>query len=96
MTYNAKEMGFRAYSIREIKHIPKRKMAKELKMSPSTLTRFENGEYPIQLSKLIDICNILDISLGILLCDELFSDFTPEECLDLDQFMKYLVSLRKS
>jgi transcriptional regulator with XRE-family HTH domain len=95
MTYNAKEMGFRAYTIRKIKHISKRKMAKELKMSPSTLTRFENGEYSIQCSKLINLCDILDISFGILLCDELFSGLTPEECLDLDHFMKYLVSLRK-
>ncbi len=38
MTYNAKEMGCRAYAIRKIKHISKQKMAKALKMSPSTLT----------------------------------------------------------
>lgn len=94
--------GRRIKEYRESKHFTQEYMAKELDIAPNHYGRIERGENACTLSKLIQICNILEITpndvLASLIITKENSLETEVQKLSLNdkeivlKFVEYLIS----
>jgi len=95
MKYDEIAIGNRAYIARKSKNLKQIELSNALGMHQATYSKFENGRYDISLSELVKLCSFLDVPITWLLGVDIIAGFTDSECLELEKFKKYLISLRK-
>lgn len=95
MKYDAVAIGNRAYEARKNKNIKQNDMSAALGIAQSSYSRFELGQYDIPISKLMLVCEILDISVSWLIGEDIIPQLTDRECLELENYKKYLISKRE-
>lgn len=60
--------------IRELKKITQKSLYEHINKSQATLSRYENGQSPMSIDTLFDICQFLDIPLEIMIAKDLSYD----------------------
>ena len=93
--YDGIAIGNRAYTARNNKNLKQKTISAELGIHQATYSKFELGQYDIHLSELIKLCEILDISISWLLGSDSVPQLTDSECLELENYKKYLIGKRK-
>jgi transcriptional regulator with XRE-family HTH domain len=92
--YDPVAIGARALSARENKNVTQTEISEALGISQATCSKFENGTYDMPLSKLIKFCNYLNISLLWLVGDNSLPQLTDKERLELENYIKFIISKR--
>jgi len=67
MGRNLVDIGDRAYSARVNKRIKQEHLSESLGIAQSSYSRFENGTYDMPITKIMELCDLLDISVMWLL-----------------------------
>ncbi len=93
MGYNAYEVGQRASSARRDKNISQLEISEQLKISQTTLSRFENGIGYLSLENAVKLCELLDVPLLWLVGDQ-SAHLTSDEHRALEQYKQFLVNKR--
>jgi transcriptional regulator with XRE-family HTH domain len=74
MGHNLKDIGERAYISRAMKHLAQKYVSGAIGIAQSTYSSFESGEYDMPISKLMLLCDVLDIDILWLLYGENVQD----------------------
>ena len=88
-------IGNRAYEARKIKGLKQHEISSVLGIHQATYSKFELGQYDMPLSQVVKLCEILDISVSWLINENIIPQLTDSECLELENYKKYLISKRK-
>ncbi|HWT74335.1 MAG TPA: helix-turn-helix transcriptional regulator [Mobilitalea sp.] len=94
MKYDSLTIGARALSARNNKNITQTELSEHLGISQATISKFENGTSDIPSSKLFELCNYLGISLFWLVGDNSLPQLTDTERLELENYIKFIISKR--
>lgn len=94
MKYDAYSIGQRAFNARHNKNIKQKEMSEVLDIAQSSYSRFENGQYDLPLSKVIQLCDYLGISVSWLVNEPGAAKLTEQELIELEQYKNYLISKR--
>lgn len=93
--YDKYAIGNRACGVREKKNLKQEDISKALGIHQATYSKFENGRYSLRTSQLIELCNILDVSVSWLIGEDSLPQLTDEERLDVENYIKFIISKRK-
>jgi transcriptional regulator with XRE-family HTH domain len=63
MEYDIKEIGERAYQARTRQHIKQTLVSDAIDIPQSTYSRFENGLYDLQITKILKLCDTLNVDI---------------------------------
>jgi transcriptional regulator with XRE-family HTH domain len=94
MKYDAFAIGMRALNVREDKKIIQYEISQALGIHQATYSKFENGRYDMPISEIIKLCDYLDIQVSWLIGENGLPYLTENERIELDKFLKYLISKR--
>jgi len=94
MDYDAYEIGLRAYNARLSLSKKQSDVSEKLNISQSTYSRFESGKYDMPLSKVIELCNYLGVSVSWLIGEQSLPQLTNSELLEIEKFSRYLIDRR--
>lgn len=95
MDHNLQAIGNKIYTLRKSKDLTQKEMCKKLKIRQSSFSRLESGHYDIPYTKLLKLCEILDISISWLSGENNIPQLTDTERLEVENYIKYIVSKRK-
>ena len=110
MTLSASIIGKRLQEARNKKGYKQNYVAEKVDLSDQHLSRIENGSKPIYLHKLVQICDLLDISIIELLSEaespisqasavasfsEIIRDCSPETIADILNTCKTMAEIEK-
>lgn len=82
-------IGKRIHDIRESRNITQEYLAEKVQVSPTSISRLENGHLMVKLETICNIAQVLDVGLQDLLCD-LFT-YTKEN-LQLQEELQYCIT----
>jgi transcriptional regulator with XRE-family HTH domain len=94
MKYEPLAIGNRVLNVRNSKNVTQLELSEVLGISQATYSKFENGIYDMPLSKLLILCDYLDISLLWLVGDNSLPQLTDTERLDIENYIKFIISKR--
>jgi transcriptional regulator with XRE-family HTH domain len=94
MKYNAYEIGLRAYNARHNKNMNQAEISEALGIGQSSYSRFETGQGELPLSKIIELCDYLGITVSWLVGENNIPQLTDNERLELENYKNYLISKR--
>lgn len=94
MKYDPIGIGTRALNARKNKNMAQTEISEALDISQAAYSKFENGTYDMPLSKLLKLCDYLNISLFWLVGDNNLPQLTDAERLELDNYIKFLIIKR--
>lgn len=94
MKYDAYETGLRAYNQRQSLSKKQSEVSEVLGISQATYSRFETGQGDLPVSKFVKLCDYLGVSVSWLIGEKSIPKLTDSECLEVENFKKYLISKR--
>lgn len=94
MQYDAYKIGNRARDARENKNMIQFELSEALGIHQATYSKFENGRYDMPISELIKLCDYLDISVAWLIGENTLPYLDVNERIELNKFLKHLMSKR--
>ena len=95
MEYDAFAIGARAFQIRENKNMKQSELSQVLGIHQATYSKFENGRYDMPTSKLIKLSDYLGVPVSWLVGEKSIPHLTDRECLEVENYKKFLISKRK-
>ena len=87
---NQKEIGLLIAKLRKKKKLTQEQLAEQLHVTNKTISRWENGNYMPDLSLLIPLCNILEITV-----DELLQANIKEKTNNHEEIIIYAIKKEK-
>ena len=88
------EIGRRAYAARTKLNLKQSDVAAVIGIHQTTYSRFENGEGDITAINVIKLCEILKIYPSWLLGETSIPQLTDSECLEIENYKKYIIDRR--
>lgn len=95
MEHDLQIIGSKIYAARKNKNLNQEDICDMIDIRQSTFSRLESGQYDIPYTKLVKLCEILDISISWLSGENSLPQLTDRECLELEEYRKFLISKRK-
>lgn len=94
MEYDGMSIGTRAFEARRNKNLKQSDVSKIIGIAQSSYSRFELGQYDMPISKIIKLCEILDISVAQLIGEDIITDPSDTERQLVDNILRYIKSIR--
>jgi transcriptional regulator with XRE-family HTH domain len=94
MQYDLSKIGKRAYNARLNKNISQIELSEAIGISQSACSKFENGVSDLPLLKILMMCEYLGISISWLVDDNNIPRLTDIERLELENYIKFIISKR--
>jgi transcriptional regulator with XRE-family HTH domain len=94
MDYDQIALGKRLQYLRASRNLTQKAIGSILGIDQSTYSRMENGVYDAPLSILYKISKYYNVSVIWLLGENSIPDLTDSERLDVEKFIKYIISIR--
>lgn len=94
MSYNQIAIGQRLQNLRAKRQLSQKEVSANIGIDQSTYSRLENGMYDMPLSVLFNISNYYGVSIKWLLGIDSIPELTDSECLELEKYKRYIISLR--
>ena len=88
------KMGNRIYTARQAKGLKQLEIGQKLGMSQANYSNIESGKQDISVALIVEIASILDVSIAWLIGENIISQLTDEECLEMENYKNYLISKR--
>lgn len=94
--FNLITLGNRIHSARAYKKLTQNYICNKLGISQALLSKIENGKVDISISLLYQISDVLDVSIAWLIGENnIVSDLTDTERLELQEYKKFIINKRK-
>lgn len=95
MVYDKIAIGNRACEARNNKNLKQKEVSDAIGIHQTTYSKFENGLHKLDIEQLINLCDLLDISVAWLIGENSLPELTVRECQEIDDFTNFLISKRK-
>lgn len=95
MGYDSKGIGERIYLARQTKGLKQLALCDKTGISQSSLSDIESGRAKITVETLYKIADALGVSVVYLLGEDSISNLTDNERLEIDKYMRYIISIRQ-